>query len=91
MDETLAGQVSRDAAETYERSFVPALFRQWPGTMLDAARVGVRTAEVLDVACGTGVLARAAAARLGTSRGIAGIDPNEGMLAVARRLAPGIG
>ncbi len=90
MDETLAGQVSRDAAETYERSFVPSLFRQWTGTMLDAARVGAGTTGVLDVACGTGVLARAAAARLGRSRGIAGVDPNEGMLAVARRLAPEI-
>lgn len=90
MNRTLAGQVSADAAETYERFFVPALFRQWTTPLLDAARVDSDTARLLDVACGTGVLARAAAERLGTARGIVGVDPNDGMLAVARRMAPGI-
>lgn len=90
MHRTLAGLVSADAAETYERFFVPALFRQWTAPLLDAARVDSDTARLLDVACGTGVLARAAAERLGTARGIVGVDPNDGMLAVARRMAPGI-
>ncbi|MFO1301461.1 MAG: methyltransferase domain-containing protein [Burkholderiaceae bacterium] len=86
----LAGQVGFDAADTYERFFVPALFRQWTGPMLDAARVGPDTPRVLDVACGTGVLARCAAQRVGTARDIVGVDPNEAMLAVARRVAPDI-
>jgi ubiquinone/menaquinone biosynthesis C-methylase UbiE len=45
---------------------------------------------VLDVACGTGVVAREAARRVGPAGAVAGLDRNEGMLAVARRMAPGI-
>jgi SAM-dependent methyltransferase len=46
--------------------------------------------RVLDVACGTGILAREAASRVGRHGSVAGVDPNPGMLAVAERLAPGI-
>ncbi|HEY0878751.1 MAG TPA: methyltransferase domain-containing protein [Zeimonas sp.] len=84
------GQVNRDAAAVYERFFVPALFEQWTDAVLDAAEVGAATRRLLDVACGTGVLARAAAARLRSPDGIVGVDPNEGMLAVAAECAPGI-
>ena len=44
---------------------------------------------MLDVACGTGVLARQIAQVLGPDC-VIGIDRNEGMLSVARRLAPAI-
>lgn len=76
-----------DAAAGYEGLLVPALFRQWVGAVLDAAQIqpGHR---VLDVACGTGVLAREAVERVGSTGRVAGIDPDRGMLAVARRLAP---
>lgn len=75
------------AARAYEGLHVPALFRQWTGPVLDAARVepGQR---VLDVACGTGVLAREARARVGDAGFVAGVDPGPGMLAVAEELAP---
>ena len=78
-----------DAARAYEGLFVPALFRQWAPKVADAARIqpGHR---VLDVACGTGILAREAAARVGTSGHVVGLDPNPGMLAVAADLAPGV-
>jgi SAM-dependent methyltransferase len=46
--------------------------------------------RVLDVACGTGVVAREAALRLGGEGFVAGVDANPGMLAVAKRLAPTI-
>jgi len=46
--------------------------------------------RVLDVACGTGILAREAASHVGRHGSVAGVDPNPGMLAVAERLAPGI-
>jgi SAM-dependent methyltransferase len=46
--------------------------------------------RVLDVACGTGILAREIAARVGSSGRVTGLDLNEGMLAVARRLRPEI-
>lgn len=78
------GQVDTDAAEVYEEFFVPALFGQWPDTVLDVA--GVRAGDrVVDVGCGTGALARAAARRVGSDGSVIGVDPNEGMLAVARR------
>jgi SAM-dependent methyltransferase len=83
------GQVNRDAAEVYEELFVPALFEQWAGRVVDAARVrpGQR---VLDAACGTGVVARELARRVGDQGRVVGIDRNEGMLAVASRKAPGV-
>ena len=44
---------------------------------------------MLDVACGTGVLAREAAALVGES-GVVGLDRDPGMLTIASRLAPGV-
>ncbi len=88
MEEHTRGQVATAAAEIYERFFVPALFAEWPGHVLAAAGVGPGD-RVLDVACGTGVLARAAADRVGSER-VVGIDVNDGMLAVARAAAPTI-
>jgi len=76
-------------ARAYEALHVPALFKQWCPRVLDAAGVA-RGDRVLDVACGTGVLAREAAVRVGPSGSVAGVDPGRGMLAVAKELAPGI-
>ncbi len=84
LDAATTGQVTDSAAEIYEAFFVPALFGQWPGPVLDTARLSAGD-DVLDVGCGTGILARAAARRLGNSGSVTGIDINEGMLAVARR------
>jgi len=77
------------AANAYERLHVPALFGQWAPHLLDAAGIGPGQ-RVLDVACGTGVLAREAVGRVGPEGGVSGIDPDPGMLAVAARLAPGV-
>jgi SAM-dependent methyltransferase len=83
------GQVAATAAEIYEQFFVPALFAEWAGPVADAA--GVTSGQrVLDVACGTGVLARAALERVGASGSVVGLDANEGMLAVARAAAPAV-
>lgn len=68
---------------------MPALFGQWAVPVADAARIREGD-RVLDVACGTGVLAREAASRVGGEGWVAGLDPNPGMLAVAARLAPDI-
>ena len=89
MSENQTGQVTRTAAETYEEFFVPALFKEWAERVVDAARIesGQR---VLDVACGTGALARAVARRVGPKGSVIGLDVNEGMLAVAKRKAPDI-
>jgi ubiquinone/menaquinone biosynthesis C-methylase UbiE len=79
----------RDIAEIYDTYFVPALFEQWTERVIDAAavRAGSRT---LDVATGTGVLARALIGRVGDIQLVTGIDSDPGMLEVARRRAPGI-
>ena len=89
MSDTDRGQVSASAAEVYNAFFVPALFEQWTDVILGVAdvRPGHR---VLDVGCGTGVLARAAHARVGEHGHVAGLDPNDGMLSVARRAEPDI-
>lgn len=78
-----------DAARAYEGLFVPALFRQWALLVADAAQVGPGQ-RVLDVACGTGALAREVASRVTSSGRVTGIDPGPGMVAVARELAPTI-
>ena len=86
-DPKLQSQI--EAATSYEEFFLPALFQQWPPHVLDAAQVRPGQ-KVLDVACGTGILARAALARVAPGGSVAGLDPNPGMLAVATRLGPGI-
>jgi SAM-dependent methyltransferase len=73
-----------EAANAYEALFVPALFGQWAPKVADAVRIRAGQ-RVLDVACGTGVLARELVGRGGW---VAGIDPNPGMVAVARRITP---
>lgn len=89
MSESERGQVVRTAAEVYEKFFVPALLQEWASLVTEAARIQPGQ-SVLDVACGTGVLARTIAGRVGPNGIVTGIDPSEGMLAVARRKAPAI-
>lgn len=89
MEQFAKGQVVGSAAEVYEEFFVPALFGQWAGPIVNAANVKPGD-HVLDVACGTGVVAREAARRLGRTGKVVGLDCNDGMLAVARRTAPDI-
>jgi 2-polyprenyl-3-methyl-5-hydroxy-6-metoxy-1,4-benzoquinol methylase len=78
-------QLEGDAAERYERWTVPFLLGPWAPGLLDLAalRVGER---VLDVATGTGVVARLAARRVAPAGTVTGLDLNQGMLEVARRL-----
>ena len=70
-------------------SGVPALFARAAVVLADAAEIG-QGQRVLDVGCGTGVVARAAARRVGPEGRVVGLDINPRMLAVARRVAPEI-
>jgi len=84
--------VSEDLVEAgrgYESLFVPALFEAWTKHLVDGAEVR-EGSHVLDVACGTGVLARNALARVGANGRVVGADPAPGMLAAAKEIEPGI-
>ncbi len=77
------------AARAYEALFVPALFGQWTPKVVEAARL-VPGQKVLDVACGTGALARAVQPRMGSTGYVVGLDASAAMLAVAKELAPNV-
>lgn len=77
------------AGRRYEKLFVPALFDAWTKHLVVGAGIS-EGLQVLDLACGTGVLARRALAVAGTTGRIVGADPAPGMLAVAREIEPRI-
>jgi ubiquinone/menaquinone biosynthesis C-methylase UbiE len=78
---------SGGAAEAYEQYFVPAIGRPIAQDLIDVAML--RSGErVLDVACGTGVLTRLAAERVGDAGSVTGLDVDASMLEVARSVAP---
>ena len=75
-------QLDGSAAELYQRYLVPGITAKWAKDLVDRARL--RGGEdVIDVACGTGVVARLAASKVTPGR-VTGLDLNAGMLAVAR-------
>ena len=83
-------QLDDSAPELYQRYLVPAVTALWAADLL--ARICLRSGErVLDVACGTGVVARGAAEQVGASGHVAAIDVNAAMLEVARRIDPPAG
>jgi ubiquinone/menaquinone biosynthesis C-methylase UbiE len=82
-------QISTEAAEMYESKFVPAIFGEWAPHLVEAAGVAPGH-SVLDVACGTGVVAREAADRMRGHGKVVGVDLNPAMLAVAHRLRPDV-
>jgi SAM-dependent methyltransferase len=83
-------RLEADTSEAYERYLVPALFASWAERLLDLVAVGPGE-RVLDVACGTGIVARRAAARVGEGGAVTGLDRNPAMLEVARAAAIEVG
>lgn len=83
-EKAAAGQITAEAAEIYEAQFVPALFGQFVQPLVTVTGVS-RGDRLLDVASGTGVVTRAA---IEAGASVTAVDINEGMNAVARRLAP---
>ncbi len=77
---------SRGFAEFYERFFVPALFGDWATLTVAAGDISAGE-RVLDVACGTGVVARSARQRTDY---VTGVDLNDDMLSLARKKDPSI-
>lgn len=85
MSQSSGWQLSGSASEAYERYIVQAFMQGWTQGLLDLAGLAAG-ARVLDVACGTGVVARQAASRAGKEGHVVGVDLNAGMLAMARML-----
>ncbi len=75
------------APENYECFFVPAIGQPVAEDLIAMADLQPGQ-SVLDVACGTGVVARLAAEAVAPSGKVTGLDSNPGMLAVAQEKAP---
>ncbi|UIX32873.1 class I SAM-dependent methyltransferase [Streptomyces sp. GQFP] len=82
----LKDNATHDATEHYERYSAP-LMAPFVTAVVEAADL-FPGAQVLDLACGTGFVARAAAAQVGPTGHVAAADLLEGMLRTAARHAP---
>ena len=85
MDQALRTQ---SFAETYERVLVPSIFGPWASELIDRTRPIGPAERILDLGCGTGIVARLLRERLGGGARISGLDANADLLAMARKLAP---
>ncbi len=77
-------QLGGDAAHIYEEQKVPAMFR--PLAELTPEHVKIQERDrVLDAACGTGIVARLEAGKVGSSGGVTGVDLNAEMIEAAKQ------
>jgi ubiquinone/menaquinone biosynthesis C-methylase UbiE len=78
-------QLSDNAAENYEQISARYILGPWAQVLVRASEL--KSGEkVLDLACGTGIVSRAAAEQLGACGHITGLDTNPGMLKVAQKI-----
>jgi SAM-dependent methyltransferase len=87
MGEQSGWQLSGNAPEAYERYIIPALFNEWARDLVETATLQAGE-RILEVACGTGVVARVAASLVGEAGQVVGLDVNESMLGMARAVPP---
>lgn len=85
-DHATGWQLEQSAPEAYEQYLVPPMFAPWADRLIESSDVREGD-QVLDVACGTGIVARRAASRVSESGSVVGLDSNEGMLVVAEETA----
>jgi ubiquinone/menaquinone biosynthesis C-methylase UbiE len=74
------------AAESYENYMVPGLFAPWSSHLIQIANPQPGE-SVLDVACGTGIVARRVAPRGGSRGSVSGLDLDPDKISVARSAA----
>lgn len=74
------------AAEAYESVLVPEVFRPWAELLVREAQIA-EGARTLDVACGTGIVARRAARSCGPRGRSTGADIDPAMIEVAKAAA----
>lgn len=79
-----APEITDEMVRTHEQILVPAIYAQWASRVAEIAEIELGH-EVLDVACGTGTLARAAQLETGLKGKVVGLDLSEMMLAAARQ------
>jgi ubiquinone/menaquinone biosynthesis C-methylase UbiE len=73
-----------EAGRGYENLFVPALFQHWTKHLVMGAGIQ-EGSHVLDIACGTGILARSAFSRTGPRGRVAGVDPASAYIITAQK------
>lgn len=80
----LIPKITDDFIKMHEDFLVPIIFAQWAHHLTDLAEIESGH-HVLDVACGTGVVARTALMEVGMRGKVTGLDHDEKMLAIARK------
>lgn len=76
-------QLAGKAPQIYQQVLVPTWFDRWAEAMITEANIESGQ-HLLDLACGTGIVARRAKAAVGPEGQVDGLDINEGMLDLAR-------
>ncbi len=79
-------QLTGNAPDAYEQHIVPAFSRAWALDILEKAALQ-EGEDILDVACGSGIVARHAISQVGTGGKVSGVDINEIMLNKAREIS----
>ena len=79
-------QLTGEGPEAYERYMVPIHCMALAEDLIDRVRLRPRE-QVLDVACGTGIVSRYAAQRVGTLGHVTGVELNPAMIEVARHVS----
>lgn len=77
-------EVNDDFVKLHEEILVPAIYAQWAHRVVELAEIELGS-NILEVACGTGVLAREAQLETGLTGRVTGLDSSEKMLDTARR------
>ncbi|MBT8071899.1 MAG: methyltransferase domain-containing protein [Gammaproteobacteria bacterium] len=77
-------EITDSFVEMHEQYLVPAIYAQWAYRVAELAEIDSGN-RILDVACGTGPLARAAKLETGLTGHVTGLDSSEKMLEVARQ------
>jgi ubiquinone/menaquinone biosynthesis C-methylase UbiE len=75
-------------AEVFERILVPGIFERYARELVDRARPIGPSDRILDLGCGTGIVARVLRERLGGAARIVGLDAAAAMIAMAKSVAP---
>jgi ubiquinone/menaquinone biosynthesis C-methylase UbiE len=82
--DTAAGQT----ADASERTIAPAVVDRYARDLVERARPIGASDRILDLGCGTGIVARVLRERLGGAANIVGVDPSPPMIEKAMSLEP---